>query len=112
MDVTFLFFHFFFYFKSIKVLELRNYILPPKKKKKNYETTVDIEALLLFKRKFYVILTKYSNLLLLFKRELYVILTKYSNLLKMQMTKILIAFRQFIYIIIGKVERKFNQISN
>ena len=67
------FFHFFYFFKLIKVLELRNYI--------------HIEALLLFKREFNVILTRYSNPL---KVQMTKIL-KYSNPLKMQMTKILIA---------------------
>ena len=79
------FFHFFYFFKLIKVLELRNYI--------------HIEALLLFKREFNVILTRYFNPL---KMQMTKIL-KYSNPLKMQMTKYIYFWLNVKKILIGRI---------
>ena len=80
------FFHFYFYFfKLIKVLELRNYI--------------HIEALLLFKREFNVILTRYFNPL---KMQMTKIL-KYSNPLKMQMTKYIYFWLNVKKILIARI---------
>ena len=67
LSFTFLF-YFILFLSQSKSLKLRNYI--------------DIEALLLF------------------KREWYVIWTKYSNPLKTKMTKILLAFCRSIYLYI------------
>ena len=82
IKILFLFFSIYYYcLKSIKVfyLPFTLFFFLSQSKSLKLRNYIGIEALLLF------------------KRELYVIWIKYSNPLKTQMTKILIAFCQYIY---------------